>query len=75
MEKKRRIMDFVLWAIMYVALIALFMVLIVWMLGQGKDGEITVWNFVGLAGFGLVAWMFKALGIGEKEEDKKEVKA
>lgn len=67
MEKKRRIMDFVLWGIMYVALIALFMVLIVWMLGQGKDGEITVWNFVGLAGFGLVAWMFKALGIGEKK--------
>lgn len=68
MEKKRRIMDWVLWAIMYVALIALFMVLIIWMLGQGKDGEITVWNFVGLAGFGLVAWMFKALGIGEKEK-------
>ena len=75
MEKKRRIMDWVLWGIMYVALIALFMVLIVWMLGQGKDDEITVWNFVGLAGFGLVACMFKALGIGEKEEDKKEVKA
>ena len=75
MEKKRRIMDFVLWGIMYVALIALFMVLIVWMLGQGKDGEITVWNFIGLAGFGLVAWLFKALGIGENEEDKKEVKA
>lgn len=68
MEKKRRIMDWVLWAIMYVALIALFMVLIIWMLGQGKDGEITVWNFVGLAGFGLAAWMFKALGIGEKEK-------
>lgn len=68
MEKKRRIMDWVLWTIMYVALIALFMLLIVWMLGQGKDGEITVWNFVGLAGFGLVAWMFKALGIGEKEK-------
>ena len=75
MEKKRRIMDWVLWGIMYVALIALFMVLIVWLLGQGKNGEITIWNFVGLAGFGAVTWMFKALGIGEKEEDKKEVKA
>lgn len=68
MEKKRRIMDWVLWGIMYVALIALFMVLIVWMLGQGKNGEITIWNFVGLAGFGLVAWMFKALEIWEKKK-------
>ena len=75
MEKKRRILDWVLWGIMYVTLIALFMVLIVWLLSQGKDGDITVWNFIGLAGFGVVAWLFKALGIGEKEEDKKEVKA
>ena len=75
MEKKRRIMDWMLWGIMYLALIALFMVLIVWMLSQDNNGDITVWNFVGIAGFGLVAWLFKALGIGEKEEDKKEVKA
>lgn len=68
MEKKRRIFERVMQVIIYLALVVLCIPFCILLFSRGTNDSITIWNFVGLAWFVGVAWLFKVLGIGEKEK-------